>query len=224
VQPHVVWRRQQPLIELTRPSLKSWQLVVKRMVDMVGAAAGLIVLSPLFVVLAVLVRLDSRGPVFFTQNRVGRGGRGFRIVKFRTMVNGAENHRDALLSRSVYGDPRLFKVPNDPRMTRLGGWLRRWSLDELPQLFNVLKGHMSLVGPRPPLPSEVALYAEHHYSRFDAKPGMTGPWQVSGRNEITDFDRVVAMEREYMQNWSLGRDLGILLRTLPVVMRGVGAH
>src|SRR5438445_13866738 len=115
------------------------------------------------------------------------------IIKLRTMVDGAEAKREELLSQSVYGDARLFKMPSDPRVTRLGRWLRQTSLDELPQLVNVLRGNMSLVGPRPPLPSEVALYEAHHYARFDVKPGITGPWQVAGRNQITDFERVVAL-------------------------------
>src|SRR2546427_5560064 len=190
-----VWRRGQALVELTAPSLKGPQLVAKRALDLAGAAIGLIVLSPVFAILAVLVKLGSRGPAFFTQERVGRGGRLFRIIKLRTMVDGAEAKRDELLTQSVYGDPRLFKIPSDPRMTRLGRWLRRTSVDELPQLVNVLRGEMSLVGPRPPLPSEAALYEGHHYARFDVKPGMTGPWQVAGRNEIHDFEEVVRRER-----------------------------
>src|SRR5438477_8553442 len=187
-----------------------------------GAIVGLVVLSPLFALLAALVKLESRGPVFFTQERVGRGGRLFRIIKFRTMVNGADKRRDELLSRSVYGDARLFKVRDDPRMTRLGRFLRRTSLDELPQLANVLRGNMSLVGPRPPLPSEVALYEEHHYARFDVKPGITGPWQVAGRNQVTDFEQVVALETHYIREWSLLTDLAVMLRTVVVVftMRG----
>jgi lipopolysaccharide/colanic/teichoic acid biosynthesis glycosyltransferase len=140
------------------------------------------------------------------------------------MVNGAEHRRDELLGRSVYSDPRLFKVHDDPRATRLGRWLRRSSLDELPQLVNVLRGEMSLVGPRPPLPSEVALYQEHHYARFGVTPGITGPWQVSGRNGVTDFERVIELETEYIRNWSFARDLWILLRTVPVVLGRRGAH
>jgi len=193
-------------------------------VDVMGAIVGLVVLSPLFALLAALVKLESHGPMFFTQERVGRGGRLFRIIKLRTMVNGAEKQRDELLSRSVYGDARLFKVRDDPRMTRIGGFLRRTSLDELPQLVNVLRGEMSLVGPRPPLPSEVALYEEHHYARFDVKPGITGPWQVNGRNQVTDFERVIALETRYIREWSLLSDLRILLRTVWVVTQMRGAH
>ena len=224
VHPTTVWRRGQPLVELTAPSLKGSQLAIKRAADVIGALIGLVVLSPVFAVLAALVKLESRGPVFFTQERVGRGGRRFRIIKLRTMVNGAEKQRDDLLCRSVYGDARLFKVRDDPRMTRIGKFLRQTSLDELPQLVNVLRGDMALVGPRPPLPSEVALYAEHHYARFDVKPGITGPWQVNGRNQVTDFERVIALETRYIREWSLLSDLRILLRTVWVVTQMRGAH
>src|SRR2546422_779041 len=223
VHPTTVWRRGQPLVQLTAPSLKGPQLVLKRMLDLAGALFGLVLFSPLLVVLAALIRLDSRGPVFFTQDRVGRGGRLFKIVKLRTMVDGAAARRDELLSQSVYSDPRLFKMPRDPRMTRLGAWLRRTSLDELPQLVNVLRGDMSLVGPRPPLPSEVTLYEAHHYARFDVKPGMTGPWQVAGRNALTEFEDVMPLEQDYIRRWYLAEDLGILLMTVPVVLRMRGA-
>jgi exopolysaccharide biosynthesis polyprenyl glycosylphosphotransferase len=224
VQPSLVWRRGQPLIELTAPTLKGWQVFVKRVIDVIGATVGVVVLAPLFALVAAAVTLESPGPVFFTQERVGRGGRRFRIIKFRTMVDGAEKRRDELLSRSVYGDARLFKVPDDPRITSLGRWLRRTSLDELPQLVNVLRGQMSLVGPRPPLPSEVALYAEHHYARFDVKPGITGPWQVAGRNGVTSFDEVIGLETSYIRNWSVWEDLVLLAKTVPVVVRMNGAY
>src|SRR5438552_14412105 len=222
VQPNLVWRRGQPLIELTAPNLKGWQVFVKRLLDMLVAGVGLVVLTPVLALVAAMVKLESPGPVFFTQVRVGRGGRRFRIVKFRTMVDGAEQRRDELLSRSLYGDGRLFNVRDDPRITPVGRWLRRTSIDELPQLVNVLRGEMSLVGPRPPLPSEVALYEEHHYARFDVKPGITGPWQVAGRNQVTDFEQVVALETHYIREWSLLTDLAVMLRTVVVVftMRG----
>ncbi len=224
VQPNLVWRRGQPLVELTAPSLKGWQGFLKRAIDIMGGAVGLVLVSPLLALVAIAVKVESRGPVFFTQDRVGQGGRRFRIIKFRTMVNGAEKRRDELLSSSLYSDPRLFKMPRDPRVTRLGRWLRRTSIDELPQLVNVMRGEMSLVGPRPPLPSEVALYEEHHYARFDVKPGITGPWQVAGRNQITDFERVVALETHYIREWSLLNDLSILLRTVWAVAQMRGAH
>ena len=224
VQPGIVWRHGQPLMELTAPTLKGWQLVVKRVIDIIGSAAGLLVLSPLFAYIALRIKLDSRGPVLFHQERVGREGRRFRILKFRTMACDAEQHREELAERSIYTDRRLFKIPDDPRITKVGRWLRHTSLDELPQLVNVLKGEMSLVGPRPPLPSEVELYEAHHFARFDVRPGMTGPWQVSGRNDVRDFEKVVALESEYIRRWSLGLDFLVLLRTIPAVLRMRGAH
>jgi exopolysaccharide biosynthesis polyprenyl glycosylphosphotransferase len=224
VQPTLVWRRQQPLVELTAPTLRGGQLLVKRVMDLLVATVGLLVLSPLFLLLAALVKLDSPGPVLFRQQRVGRGGRRFEILKFRTMVQNAEEQRAELVGQSIYADLRLFKLRADPRVTRLGGWLRRASLDELPQLVNVLVGNMSLVGPRPPLPAEVELYERHHYARFDVKPGITGPWQVNGRNEVTDFEDVVRLEQDYIRSWSLVGDLLILLKTVPAVLRMRGAH
>jgi len=223
VEPKLVWRRDQPLVELTTPTLRGGQLIVKRFVDLVGASVALVLASPIMLLVAVVVKIDSKGPVFFRQNRVGRGGRLFKIFKFRTMMAGAEERREELQERSIYADRRLFKLVCDPRLTRLGGWLRRSSFDELPQLFNVLKGDMSLVGPRPPIPSEVDLYEAHHYARFDVKPGITGPWQVSGRNQVTDFERVVALETAYIREWSLLADVRLLLRTLPVVLNRRGA-
>jgi exopolysaccharide biosynthesis polyprenyl glycosylphosphotransferase len=224
VEPKLVWRRDQPLVELTAPTLRGGQLIMKRFVDVIGASIALVLASPVMLLVAALVKLDSTGPAFFRQNRVGRGGRLFKIFKFRTMVAGAEERRDELLEQSIYPDRRLFKVVRDPRLTRLGGWLRRTSLDELPQLFNVLKGEMSLVGPRPPIPSEVDLYEAHHYARFDVKPGITGPWQVAGRNQITDFEQIVALETQYIRDWSLLKDVLMLCRTAGVVVRMRGAH
>jgi exopolysaccharide biosynthesis polyprenyl glycosylphosphotransferase len=224
VEPNLVWRRDQPLVELTTPTLRGGQLMIKRVVDLIGGTLGLIAATPILLLVAALVKLDSPGRVFFRQNRVGRGGRLFKIFKFRTMVSDAEQHREALLEQSIYSDRRLFKIVRDPRVTRLGAWLRRTSLDELPQLFNVLKGEMSLVGPRPPIPSEVDEYEAHHYARFDVKPGITGPWQVAGRNQITDFEQVVALETQYIRTWSLLGDIAILFRTVGVVLWMRGAH
>lgn len=223
VVPNLVWRHEQPLVELTTPTLRGGQLILKRLVDVLGASLGLIVAAPILLIVAAVVKLDSRGPVLFRQHRVGRGGRLFKIYKFRTMVAGAEERRDELLAQSIYPDRRLFKIVRDPRTTRLGAWLRRTSLDELPQLVNVLKGEMSLVGPRPPIPSEVDLYEAHHYARFDVKPGITGPWQVAGRNQITDFEQIVALETRYIRDWSLLGDIGMLFRTAVVVLRMRGA-
>lgn len=222
--PSLYWRRGVPMLQLTRPASRGHQLMVKRMIDMCVAAVALCVLSPLLALVACAVRLDSPGPILFRQERVGMGGRRFRIYKFRTMVADAEEQRTTLREQSVYSDARLFKVPNDPRVTRVGRVLRRTSLDELPQFWNVLRGDMSLVGPRPPLPSEVELYDEHHYRRFVMKPGITGPWQVSGRNKVVDFEEVVRLEDAYMRNWTLGKDFRIMARTVPVVLKMEGAH
>ncbi len=219
-----VWRRGAPLVSLNRPALRGRQLLLKRALDVVVSTLGLVLLSPVFVAIAAAVRLSSSGPTFFLQTRVGLGGKAFKITKFRSMVHDAEALREDLAPKSLYPDPRLFKVKDDPRMTRLGGFLRRTSLDELPQLWNVFRGNMSLVGPRPPLPSEVDLYEDHHYTRFDVKPGITGPWQVSGRNSITDFEEVIRLETDYIRGWTIWKDLGILLRTVPVVLKMRGAH
>jgi lipopolysaccharide/colanic/teichoic acid biosynthesis glycosyltransferase len=184
----------------------------------------LALLSPLLALAALAIKLDSPGPVFFRQWRIGRAGRPFQILKFRSMVPDAEARRSELAATSIYRDQRLFKIVGDPRITRLGSWLRKTSLDELPQLLNVLRGEMSLVGPRPPLPDEVALYEEHHFCRFDMKPGITGPWQVSGRNRVTDFEQVVQLESRYIRTWSIFTDLRILFQTVPVVLKMEGAH
>ena len=212
------------MIKLTTPRLGGRQFVVKRIIDVVGAGVGLVAFAPVFLLLAALVKLDSPGPVFYRQPRVGQAGRLFRIFKFRTMRVGADTERAQLVERNLYQDSRLFKMKEDPRVTRLGRWLRRWSLDELPQLLNVMCGEMSLVGPRPPLPAEVDLYESHHYARFDVKPGLTGPWQVVGRNDITDFEYIIALETNYIRHWSLALDFLILLKTVPAVLLRRGAH
>jgi exopolysaccharide biosynthesis polyprenyl glycosylphosphotransferase len=224
VESRMVWSRGAPLVALNRPGLRGRQLLVKRTLDIVVAGLGMILLSPIFVLLSLAVYISSPGPIFFRQTRVGLGGRLFKIMKFRSMVPDAEARLDDLTPKSLYSDRRLFKVKNDPRVTRLGTFLRRSSLDELPQLWNAFIGTMSLVGPRPPLPSEVDLYEEHHYTRFDVKPGITGPWQVNGRNTITDFEEVIRLETDYIREWTLWKDLGILLRTVPAVFRMEGAH
>ena len=219
----MVWSRGAPLIALNRPGLRGRQLLIKRTLDVVVSGLGLALLCPLFGLIAIAIYLSSPGPIFFRQTRVGLGGRLFKITKFRSMVHDAEALRDDLATRSLYNDLRLFKIKNDPRVTRLGAFLRRTSLDELPQLWNVLSGDMSLVGPRPPLPAEVDLYEEHHYTRFDVKPGITGPWQVNGRNLITDFEEVIRLEIDYIREWTLWKDLGILLKTIPAVLYMRGA-
>ncbi|MEO6445108.1 MAG: sugar transferase [Gemmatimonadaceae bacterium] len=213
-----------PIVELTQPGIRGRDVVLKRAFDLVAAAILLVIASPLMLVIALLVKRSSPGPVLFRQERVGYGGGLFRIFKFRTMCLDAEDHVDALRHESVYGDERLFKLVRDPRVTRLGRFLRRSSLDELPQLLNVLAGSMSLVGPRPPLPREVAMYGDSSFLRFDVKPGITGPWQVNGRNSITSFDEVIALEAAYVTGWTIWRDFVILARTIPAVLRMEGAH
>jgi exopolysaccharide biosynthesis polyprenyl glycosylphosphotransferase len=220
----LVFHHGDPLVRLVRPGERGRQLVVKRVLDVVVALGGLILLAPVFALLALLVRLTSPGPALFGQERVGQGGRTFRMWKFRTMGVGAEEQLQVLRGKNVYGDEPLFKVPNDPRITPLGAFLRVTSLDELPQLWNVLRGEMSLVGPRPPLPGEVRRYDSAHYVRLDVRPGLTGPWQVSGRNRIMHFEDVVRLEADYIGNWSVWRDALILARTVPAVIRMDGAY
>lgn len=222
-EPSFVLRRSEPLSLLSRPALVGSQLVLKRAVDFVGAAAGVLILSPVFLLVAVAVRLTSPGPVLFRQRRVGLGGDVFEMMKFRTMVADAEQQQAQLAAANVYATEPLFKMAADPRMTPIGVFLRRSSLDELPQLLNVLRGEMSLVGPRPALPSEVTRYEQHHFVRFEVLPGMTGPWQVGGRNAIRNFEDVVRLEADYIRGWTVWRDFWILMRTLPAVLSMRGA-
>jgi lipopolysaccharide/colanic/teichoic acid biosynthesis glycosyltransferase len=174
--------------------------------------------------IALSIKIESRGPVFFRQRRVGLGGRHFMMWKFRSMRHEAESRQGEIAHLNTYGDERLFKLPMDPRITRVGRVLRRFSLDELPQLLNILAGDMSLVGPRPPLPREVESYEPRHLVRLSVVPGLTGPWQVNGRNLITDFEEVVRLERAYIEHWSLRSDIEIILRTVVVVLSGKGAY
>ena len=224
VRPSIVWRGREPFFEFATLELEAQQLVVKRVLDMIGATAGLILLAPLFLIVAAVVKLDTAGPVFFSQDRAGLGGRRFRMYKFRTMGVGADAEKARLESLNHTGDSRLFKIPNDPRITRVGRFLRRWSLDELPQIWNVIRGEMSLVGPRPFFESDLEDYEAHHFRRLGAKPGITGLWQVSGRSSVVDFEEVVRLDREYIENWSLWLDLSILLRTIPAVFGRNGAY
>lgn len=213
-----------PAYQLHPTRLELPSLVVKRATDLLLASIMLVVALPLVAVIAFSIKAESRGPVFFRQRRVGLGGRQFMMWKFRSMYHEAEARREEIRHLNAYGDERLFKLRADPRVTRVGRLLRRFSLDELPQLFNILAGDMSLVGPRPPLPSEVESYEPQHLVRLSVVPGLTGPWQVNGRNLITDFEEVVRLEREYIETWSLRSDIEILLRTVFVVLSGKGAY
>lgn len=223
-EPSFVLRRAEPLMLLSRPALVGSQLVLKRIIDLVGATVGLVVLSPLLAIVGLLVRFTSPGPVLFRQVRVGLGGDPFVCLKFRTMDADAEMRQAEVAGANIHeGGSRIFKLPNDPRLTPVGKFMRRSSLDELPQLWNVLRGEMSLVGPRPALPSEVLRYEPHHFVRFEVLPGITGPWQVGGRNTIRDFEEVVRLEADYVRGWTVWRDLVILLRTVPAVITMKGA-
>jgi exopolysaccharide biosynthesis polyprenyl glycosylphosphotransferase len=211
-----------PLLGLKEVSIRGWNLAIKRALDV-----GLVLLSapitlPLALLIALLVRLDSDGPSLFTQQRVGKGGKLFTCYKFRTMVADAEARRAELVALNEADGP-LFKIRRDPRITRVGHLLRRSSLDELPQLWNVLLGEMSLVGPRPGLPSEVQNYAPWHQRRLEVTPGLTGLWQVLGRSNTT-FDEMVHLDIYYAENWSPGMDLRILLQTIPAVVFSKGAY
>ncbi|HEX7119988.1 MAG TPA: exopolysaccharide biosynthesis polyprenyl glycosylphosphotransferase [Longimicrobiales bacterium] len=213
----------QPVIECRPARLTLPRMALKRAMDVAFAAVALLLISPLLAMIAVAIRLDSAGPVLFGQLRVGVGGKPFRMWKFRTMVPDADRMKPALAYLNESGDPRLFKISHDPRVTRVGRWLRRTSLDELPQLINVLRGEMSLVGPRPFFPEDVKHYEPHHLERLTVLPGITGLWQVSGRSDVRDFEAVVNLDREYIRRWSLLLDLRILARTIPAVLRRDGA-
>jgi exopolysaccharide biosynthesis polyprenyl glycosylphosphotransferase len=211
-----------PLLSVEQPRLEGWRRLVKGGLDRAVAAAALLLLAPLLATIAAAVRLDSRGPVLFRQERVGINGATFTMLKFRSMVVDADQQLEALRQANI-SDGLLFKLRDDPRVTRVGRLLRRLSLDELPQLFNVLAGSMSLVGPRPPLPSEVAAYDTSVRRRLLVKPGLTGLWQVSGRSDLP-WDEAVRLDLRYVENWSLALDLLILWRTGRAVLSRSGAY
>ncbi len=203
--------------------------IAKRIMDLTVAGAALVVLSPVVLVIAVLVRATSRGPAFFRQERIGLGGRPFEILKFRTMTPSNDDTalremiRLELAGQAVPADDGSFKTAEDNRITGLGRWLRHTSLDEVPQLVNVIRGEMSLVGPRPALRWEVEMFPAEYRCRSDVLPGLTGLWQVSGRSDL-EFEEMVMLDLTYVQNWSLSLDLSILLRTVPAVVFGRGAY
>lgn len=196
-------------------------ILVKKLLDRVGAAVGIILTSPLMLVTAIAIKIDSEGPVIYRQKRTGCNGRVFDMLKFRTMTNGAEHLKNQLRHLNEMSGP-VFKIKNDPRVTHVGRFLRKYSIDELPQLFNVLKGDMSLVGPRPPLPREVEQYAPWQHRRLSVKPGVTCLWQVNGRNKI-DFDEWMKLDLRYIDRWSLKEDIRILAETVPTVLKGSGS-
>jgi len=214
----------EPVLLQQPQNVPAASLLVKHLLDRVAAAVLLTLLTPLLLVLALLIRLDSPGPILFRQRRAGINGRPFTMLKFRSMRQGAEEHQEELLAHNEMSGP-VFKMEADPRVTRTGRLLRRYSLDELPQLLNVLRGDMSLVGPRPLPLREVDRFRHNaHRRRLSVKPGLTCLWQVSGRNDITDFEEWVRLDLAYIDQWSLWLDLLILLRTIPAVLRGSGAR
>ena len=211
-----------PFITLLTVPEHSFDVVLKRVVDFVVAASSLILLSPLMLVIGMAVKLTSRGPVFYRQTRCGLFGRRFTLVKFRTMVDGAQDKLWEIRHLNEMSGP-VFKMRNDPRVTPLGKYLRKFSLDEVPQFWNVIKGEMSIVGPRAPLPEEVEFYSSRQRRRLSVKPGITCLWQVSGRSEI-DFQRWMDLDLQYIDNWSLWLDLSIMVKTIPAVFSGRGAR
>jgi exopolysaccharide biosynthesis polyprenyl glycosylphosphotransferase len=212
-----------PMVTIRSGPPDGWQLATKRLIDICGSVALLIALAPILAGVALLIRLDSSGPIFYTQQRVGLNRRRFKLFKFRTMTVGADQQQLMLESMNEAEGP-VFKIKDDPRVTRIGRFLRRFSIDELPQLFNVFKGEMSLVGPRPlPVRDVERIDARWHKRRLSVKPGVTCLWQVNGRSDVS-FDHWVRMDLEYIDKWSLGLDLKILMKTIPAVLKGSGAY
>lgn len=215
--------KQRRKIDMKVVKQKYWFFVTKRIIDIVGSLLGLIVLSPLFLIIAILMKLEEpKGPIFFSQIRVGLDQKNFKMYKIRSMVTNAEDLLEELLEQNEV-DGAMFKMKEDPRITKIGRIIRKFSIDELPQLWNVVKGDMSLVGPRPPLEREVIEYTEHDKQRLLIKPGCTGLWQVSGRNDL-DFDQMVELDLRYIKNLSLKNDLFILFKTVWVMIKPNGAY
>ncbi len=212
-----------PLIGLRRSLTNTWQYRVKRLIDLLGAGLALVLTSPIWLLTALAIKLDSPGPVFYWQTRLGYRGQPFQCAKFRSMHVNADAMLEALRASLPEDERGKFKLKNDPRRTRVGRFIRRTSIDELPQLLNVMKGDMSLVGPRPPVPSEFENYEDWEKARLEMPPGITGLWQVRGRSEIV-FDEMVLMDLYYIENWSLRLDLQILLSTIPAVLKSRGAY
>lgn len=193
---------------------------MKRCLDILGAIVGLLATAILFVPLALAIYLDNPGPILYSQTRCGFRGKQFRMWKFRSMVVNADQLKHTIPNQAK---GHIFKNDNDPRVTRVGRFLRRSSLDEFPQFWNVLRGEMSLVGTRPPTPDEVKRYTSHHWQRLEVKPGITGEWQVNGRSTISNFDKIVSLDLRYMRRWSIAYDLKIIMRTFAVVLKRRGA-
>jgi anti-anti-sigma factor len=212
--PVASWSKNQ--LPTTHPSVQS---KVKRLLDIVGSIVGLGITAIVFLPIVIAIKLDSPGPILFGQTRLGWMAKPFKIWKFRSMYIDAEERKKELLAQNQQSDAKTFKMENDPRITRVGRFLRKTSLDELPQFWNVLKGEMSLVGTRPPTPNEVDIYEVPEWQRLDVKPGMTGEWQVNGRSSIRNFEDIIQMDLRYQKNWSLAYDLQLIIKTILVVLR-----
>ena len=212
-----------PVITYHTVTLNTGDQAVKRIMDIVGGLFGIVVFAPVMLCTALAIRMDSPGPVIFKQTRVGKNGRYFQIYKFRSMYLDAEERKAELLSQNEIAGGVMFKIKDDPRITRVGKIIRKLSIDELPQFFNVLGGSMSLVGTRPPTPDEVEKYDKKQWRRISIKPGLTGMWQVNGRSLVTDFEKIVEMDVEYIDNWSLGEDIRILCKTVRVLLKHADA-
>jgi exopolysaccharide biosynthesis polyprenyl glycosylphosphotransferase len=211
-----------PLLHLEQPVFSGVSRVTKRLLDLVLSVIGLIIISPFLLVVALMIKFYDRGSIFYTQKRIGQNNKEFSVYKFRTMYEGSHEQRGKVMAE-INKDPRLAKDPQDPRVTKPGLFLRRWSIDEIPQIINVLKGEMSLVGPRPPLAEEANQYEKSERRRLLVKPGLTGLWQVSGRSEL-DWEDAVRLDLYYVENWSLTLDILIIIRTAAAVWRGEGAY
>lgn len=212
-----------PLITYHTVTLNTYEQLVKRLMDIFVSLVGIIVTSPIMLITAIAIKIDSNGPVLFKQKRVGQNGRTFEIYKFRSMCVDAEEKKEELLSQNEM-DGFMFKIKDDPRVTKVGRFIRKTSIDELPQFFNVLKGDMSVVGTRPPTLDEVSQYKREQWRRISIKPGITGMWQISGRSNITDFNEVVELDLKYIDNWSILTDVLIILKTVGVLFRRKGAY
>ena len=214
-----------PTLTYHTVNLDPLALLTKRIMDIIGATIGLVLTAPIMLVAAIFIKAESKGPVFFKQVRVGRNGKRFTIYKLRSMYLGSENQLQELMDKNeMGGNGTIFKIKEDPRLTKIGSFLRRRSIDEFPQFINVLIGNMSLVGTRPPTVNEVEKYDRHHFKRISIKPGITGIWQTSGRNNVIDFDTIVEMDVQYIERWSISLDCIIMLKTLKVLLRSDGAH
>ncbi|EKE03271.1 MAG: Glycosyl transferase CpsE [uncultured bacterium] len=203
-------------------SRRPFQWAAKRAIDFIGSTLGVILISPILALIALAIKLDSKGPILFKQERIGLYGKKFYMYKFRSMRQGAEEEFEQIRTLNETNDV-MFKMVDDPRITKIGKILRKYSLDELPQLLNVIRGEMSLVGPRPPLEREIEKYDKWHYLKFATMPGLTGLWQVSGRAGILDFNDVIKFDYRYVNNWNLKLDFYLLLKTIPVVLLAKGA-